>query len=142
MDYARQAAIRIQDKTGEYGVVVLLNDFHLSQYVQAFGGGWGYGKTINSPENVKAIEFFVDLFVKDKVAASVIELGWGWDGEAFAQGKAAMSTGGPWYIGFMKGAAPDLNYKLIPMPSTTPGEPVMFTYGAAYSQSPQVPVLF
>ena len=128
----RQAAIKVKD-TGNVGVVVQLNAFHIGQYVIAHGGGWNYGETINSEANKQGIQFLVDLFTKDKAAVTSKELGSAWDGEAFAKGDVGMSTGGPWYIGFMSASAPQINYKLIPFPGINPGETTMYTYGAGYS---------
>jgi multiple sugar transport system substrate-binding protein len=105
-------------KNGVYGIVANDHEYHITNYVLSFGGGWGNGKTINSPENVKGIEFFVDLY-KEGVAISPKQAGFGWDGEVFANKKAAMSTGGWWYIGYLKEAAPDLNYEILPIPEGT-----------------------
>src|SRR5262249_20582974 len=95
----------VKSKTGKYGLVILDNLFHLTQYVLAFGGGWNYGKTINSPQNVAGLQFLVDLFSS---GAAIIpkQVGAAWDGEALANNQAAMSDGGPWDLGFMPATAP------------------------------------
>lgn len=128
----RTDALAIKDKTGETGLVILDNLFHISQYVYAFGGGWSLGKTINEPQNARALQFLVDMFTKDKSAATAKELGAGWDGEAFAKGSVGFSTGGPWYIGYMEQAGPKVNYELIPIP-TSNGGTTMVTYGGGLS---------
>ncbi|MGA2974387.1 MAG: extracellular solute-binding protein [Spirochaetia bacterium] len=119
-------------KTGATGLVILDNLFHLSQYVYAFGGGWGNGKTINTPQNAQALQFLVDMFTKDKSAATAKQLGAAWDGEAFAKGTVGFSTGGPWYIGYMQQAGPDVHYQLMPIP-TASGGTAMVTYGGGLS---------
>jgi len=119
-------------KTGATGLVILDNLFHLSQYVYAFGGGWGNGKTINTPQNVQALQFLVDMFTKDKSAATAKQLGAAWDGEAFAKGTVGFSTGGPWYIGYMQQAGPNVHYQLMPIP-TASGGTAMVTYGGGLS---------
>jgi multiple sugar transport system substrate-binding protein len=126
-----QDAARIT-KTGATGLVILDNLFHLSQYVYAFGGGWGNGKTINTPQNVQALQFLVDMFTKDKSAATAKQLGAAWDGEAFAKGTVGFSTGGPWYIGYMQQAGPNVHYQLMPIP-TASGGTAMVTYGGGLS---------
>ena len=98
----------------------------------AFGGSWGNGKTINSPQNVQALQFLVDLFVSNKAAATAKQLGAGGDGEAFAKGNVAFSTGGPWYIGYMQQAGPNVHYQLMPIP-TSNGGTAMVTYGGGLS---------
>ncbi len=89
--------------------------FFMTQVVQGFGGSWGNGKTIDSPENREAIQWIIDMF-KDKLAVSPSQLGDDWDGTTFASGKALMSIGGVWYLGNMNAAAPDTNYIALPIP--------------------------
>lgn len=100
------------------GICINIMEFHFTQYALTYGGGWGNGKTINSDANVKALETIVDMY-KEGVAISPQEAGFGWDGEVFANKKAAMSTGGYWYKGFLSESAPDLNYEVIAMPEGT-----------------------
>jgi multiple sugar transport system substrate-binding protein len=135
MQEVRQAAMAVKQKTGKAGLVILPALFHLHQYVLAFGGGWNYGHTIDSPQNEAGLQFLVDMFVKDGTAATASQLGASWDGEALSQNKAAMSDGGPWYIGFMKSAAPNVKYSLVPIPTSTAGQSFVVTYGGGYSVS-------
>ncbi len=135
MQEVRQVAQTVKEKTGKSGLVILPNLFHIYQYILAFGGSWNYGRTINSPENVAGLQFLVDMFVEDETAATAQQLGTTWDGEAISQNKAAMSDGGPWYIGFMKAVAPDVRYSLLPIPTNQPGEFFVVTYGGGYSIS-------
>jgi multiple sugar transport system substrate-binding protein len=53
---------------------------------------------------------------QEDLAVNPKDLGLSWDGEVFAAGKCAMTTGGSWYIGMMKKAAPNTKYDIIPMP--------------------------
>jgi len=119
-------------KSGATGLVILDNLFHLSQYVYAFGGGWGNGKTIATPQNAQGLQFLVDLFTKDKSASTAKQLGAAWDGEAFAKGTVGFSTGGPWYIGYLQQAGPNVHYQLMPIP-TSRGGTAMVTYGGGLS---------
>jgi multiple sugar transport system substrate-binding protein len=82
---------------------------------------------------VQGLQFLVDLFVKDKSAATAKQLGASWDGVAFGKGTVAFSTGGPWYIGYMASSAPHVPYKLVPIPASTPGKTTMVTYGGGLS---------
>lgn len=132
LDDLQASAAAVKEKTGKAGIVLLDNLFHLTQYMLAFGGGYENGETINSDENVEALEFLVGLF-QDGTAATAQQLGAAWDGEAIANGKAAMSDGGPWYIGFMSTTAPKVDYELLPMPGPTPDDQVVATYGGAFS---------
>lgn len=103
------------------------HEYHLTQYVLSYGGGWGNGQTIVTPENIQGLQFALDLY-RDGLAISPKEAGLGWDGEVFAKGKSAMSTGGTWYVGFLKDAAPDMNYEIIPIPKGTTQASTMHSY--------------
>lgn len=117
IDELLEAAIKMTDaEEGVYGLCANIHEFHITQYVHAFGGDWNFGKTINSPENIEGVQFFVDLFTKHKVAVSPKELGASWDGEVFAKEKAAMSTGGPWYLGYVSETNPELKMAALPIP--------------------------
>jgi multiple sugar transport system substrate-binding protein len=129
-----QDAQQVKTKTGKPGIVILENLFHLTQYMIAFGGGFNYGKTIDSAQNVAGMNFLLKLFA-DGAAASSEQLGAAWDGVAIGDNQAAMADGGPWYIGYMSTSAPKVSYTLEPIPSVTPGKPVITTYGGAYSIS-------
>jgi len=113
-----KAAARILTKDDVTGLIFNDHEYHLTNYVLSYGGGWNNGKTINSDENVMGIQFLVDMF-EEGLAITPKQLGLGWDGESFAQERGAMSTGGWWYIGYLKEAAPDLNYEILPMPEGT-----------------------
>jgi multiple sugar transport system substrate-binding protein len=127
-------ASSVQASTGKPGIVLLDNLFHLTQYALAFGGGWGGGDTIDSEENVEAMDFLLGLFASGG-AATAQQLGATWDGEAIANGAAAASDAGPWYIGFMATTAPDVAYTLEPLPGTAAGDQVVATYGGGFSIS-------
>lgn len=90
-------------------------NYHTTQYANSFGGGWGNGTTINSAENVAALDYIINMF-KEGLAVQAKDLGLSWDGEVFAGGKAAMTTAGAWYNGFMAESAPDINFEVIAMP--------------------------
>ena len=93
-------ALTVHKKTGKAGLTILDNLFHLTQYVLAFGGGWGFGKTIDSSANIAGLQFLVNLFNRH-AAVLPDQVGASWDGVAVGDNQAAMSDGGPWYIGFM-----------------------------------------
>jgi multiple sugar transport system substrate-binding protein len=133
MDEVRAAAKTVKEKTGKAGIVILDNLFHLYQYMLAFGGGFDFGRTINSPENVAGLQFLVDMFVTDQTAQTAQQLGATWDGDAISKNLAAMSDGGPWYIGFMQSTAPNVKYDLLPIPSNKPDQPFVVTYGGGYT---------
>lgn len=103
-------------KDGVVGLTIDIgNIFHPTQYMNSFGGGWKDGLHINSKENIDALEYIFKMF-DEGLAITAKDAGMTWDGEVFAAKKTAMSTGGTWYVGTMREAAPDINYDFIPMP--------------------------
>jgi len=131
MQQVGKDALAVYQKTGKAGLTILDNLFHLTQYVLAFGGGWGFGKTIDSPANAAGLQFLVNLFAQH-AAVLPDQVGASWDGVAVGDNEAAMSDGGPWYIGFMSATAPKVSYALEPIPASS-GQPFVVTYGGAYS---------
>lgn len=120
---------KAMSKDGVKGIIGSIDPFHITQYVHAFGGDWGFGKTINSKENIAGVQFFVDLFLKHQVAIAPIEVGAPWDGEVFSQEKGAMSTAGPWYVGHLKEANPDMEMIALPMPKGTVEAQSAYSHG-------------
>lgn len=116
-DEVEAAAKKLTSKD-VYGITINLDPYHISNYVKSYGGDWGNGKTVNSKENVQALQKIFDLY-KEGVAVTPKSLGYGWDGEVFSNGKTAMTTGGYWYKGFLKDAAPNLKYAVVPVPKGT-----------------------
>ena len=55
MDEVRTAAEALTTDSVK-GLCININEFHLTQYVKAFGGGWGKGETINTPENAQGLQ--------------------------------------------------------------------------------------
>ena len=120
---------KAMSKDGVKGIIGSIDPFHITQYVHAFGGDWGFGKTINSKENIAGVQFFVDLFLKNQVAIAPIEVGAPWDGEVFSQEKGAMSTAGPWYVGHLKEANPNMEMIALPMPKGTVEAQSAYSHG-------------
>ena len=80
--------------------------------------------TINSPEALEALEFYIGL-VDDGLADQPSELDSGWNGEAFGKGRAAMSMEGNWIVPFLADQFPDLNYGVTQLPAGPGGEATM-----------------
>lgn len=127
-------AQEVYAKTGKGGLTILDNLFHLTQYELAFGGGWNFGKTIDSPQNVAGLQFLVNIFTKEHAGVLPDQVGAAWDGQVIAENDAAMSDGGPWYISFMAATAPKVVYSLRPIPTST-GKEFVVTYGGSYSMT-------
>jgi multiple sugar transport system substrate-binding protein len=91
----------------------------------------------DSEEARTAAEFFVNLYTSG-VAASPAELGAGWAGEAFGQGKAAMTIEGNWIIQYLFDQFPETNWAVAELPEGPAGKATMtFTvcYGVAAAEN-------
>lgn len=131
MDDLVKAAVAVTNKEkGQYGVCVNLHEFHISQYLHAFDGGWNFGNNIDSESNEKGMQFIVDLFNKHQVAVTPAQLGVNGDTDAFASGKAAMTTAGPWYVATLRDKKVDFEWTLVPIPSGTTQKSTL--YGWAF----------
>lgn len=73
MDEVRTAAEALTTDSVK-GLCININEFHLTQYVKAFGGGWGKGETINTPENAQGLQYLIDLY-QEGVAITPSEAG-------------------------------------------------------------------
>lgn len=116
-------------KSGVKGIV-LSNDLARFQAFMNQNGGTVYkdgNVTLNSPENIGALDFYTGLIVKDKVADTPQNMGVGWNGDAFAAGKAAMAIEGGWMIPFLKDKAPNLKYGIAELPSGKQKATMAFT---------------
>jgi ABC-type sugar transport system, periplasmic component len=124
-------AAKILTKDGVKGLCINDSEFHLTQYAQSFGGGWGEGKTIDSEANAKALDFIIDMF-GEGLAVTPKQVGESWDGAVFSARKAAMTTGGVWYAGHLASTAPDMHYKAIPIPQADPKNAAFSLHSTAF----------
>ena len=103
-------------------------DRWFAYYVQAGGtfydedGNWVFGSDgANHDAAVQAMDFYINLHL-DGLSASSSDLGQGWPGESFGQGKAAMTMEGNWIIGYLNDQFPDLNWGAVELPAGPAGE--------------------
>ncbi|MGH9247183.1 MAG: ABC transporter substrate-binding protein [Acidimicrobiales bacterium] len=89
--------------------------------------------TIDSAEVRTALEFLRDLHA-DGFARTASELDAGWPGEAYAQGKAAMTIEGNWIIGFLRNDFPDREWAVAELPSG-PAGPATMAFTVCYAVS-------
>lgn len=122
-DAAKKLTVPSKDQYG----LVLTNLAHSRLYEGAlvFIAGYGghYSKdgkpALNSPEVIKGVQFFKDLFDAGVMPKGVKDAGaqYAW----YNQGKAAMSIDGAWYWAVLEGQAPDTLKvtKIYPIPTDT-----------------------
>ncbi|MBY8870292.1 sugar ABC transporter substrate-binding protein [Micromonospora sp. PLK6-60] len=84
-------------------------------YVHGFGGAWSDGKnlTINSPENLKGLQAYKDLYDANVIprgadAATFRRM--------FAEGKVGMELNNGGYVTATRGQNPKLNFSVAPIP--------------------------
>jgi len=88
--------------------------------VQAFGGKVSDEQgnaAFASPEALKGLQLVVDMHNKDKTSGEPKELGAGWGGEMFGQGKASIVFEGNWAIPFLQENYKDLDYGTAELPT-------------------------
>ena len=81
----------------------------------------GTEATVDSPENLEALEF-VQSMMQDGVAAYSSDLGAGWGGEAFGKELAAMTIEGNWIAGAMENDFPTVDYTVAELPEGPAGK--------------------
>ena len=91
-------------------------------FLQQNGGGiYNEDKTeltITSPESVAGIDYYLGLHEAGSLQTPS-EIGAGWCGEAFGQGKAAMTYEGTWLFPPMETDFPDINFDVAELPVGT-----------------------
>lgn len=130
------AAVAVTDKSkGKYGVGINLHEYHITQYVHAMGGGWNFARNLNTKENKDGLQLVVDLFNKYEVAATPAQLGLKGDTDAFASGKVAMTTAGPWYIPALREMDVDFDWIIVPIPAGPVQKSTVYGWGLCILES-------
>jgi len=126
-------------KDGVKGLVLSADLARFDAFINQNGGSvYQDGKvTLNLPQNAQALDFYVGLITKDKVADTPQNMGEGWNGDAFAAKKAAMAIEGGWMIPFLKEKAPDLNYGIVELPAGKQKSTMAFTVAYVMNKNSQ-----
>jgi multiple sugar transport system substrate-binding protein len=112
---------------GQYKYAVMPDSFHAAQFIYENGGNIldkdNTAAIFNTPEAVEAVEFYSGLV--DKGAGYVWSFEEGWEiTPGLKDGRIAMFSDGPYYMGIIKDAAPEMSgkWKVAPHPyNTQPG---------------------
>jgi multiple sugar transport system substrate-binding protein len=107
-------------KKGVTGLVLSNSLDRVGAFFKEAGGSYmnasGTKFTFDSPQNVGALKYLQGLAKKGYLKFSPqVDAGWG--GEAFGEGKAAMTIEGNWVIGAMQSDYPKIQYEVAPMPA-------------------------
>jgi multiple sugar transport system substrate-binding protein len=133
------AAQTIFDETGVPGISLNPDiDRWFAFYIQAGGSLYddeGNFVFASEGENrdaaVAAVDAYASLF-ESGAAATAQDLGAGWPGEAFGQGKAAMTMEGNWIIQYLIDTFPDLNWGVAELPTGPSGAKGTLVFSECY----------
>lgn len=86
--------------------------------------------TLDTPEAREALQFVADQYAAGTfVRPSDVDAGWA--GEAFGQGKAAMTIEGNWIVGYLESTFPDKTWAVAELPAG-PAGPGTFAFTVCY----------
>jgi multiple sugar transport system substrate-binding protein len=88
----------------------------------------------DSQEAIDALDFY-QSFVENGTGDLPDNLEAGWNGEAFGQGKAAMTVEGNWAIGYLNDTFPDVNWGVTEIPLSPSGERATLTFTECWAVS-------
>ncbi|MCP1310281.1 ABC transporter substrate-binding protein [Paenibacillus tyrfis] len=133
-DAAKKLTKTESGKTVRFGFGVAPELARQMYMAQAFGGKVSDDKgnaAFASPEALKGLQLVVDLHNKDKSSGEPKEVGAGWGGEMFGQGKASIVFEGNWAIPFLNNNYKDLQYATAELP-TVNGKKGTMAFTVAY----------
>jgi multiple sugar transport system substrate-binding protein len=114
-----RTAAKALTKDGVAGLCVGPELPRVGAFIYQAGGGIynadGTELTITSPESVAGIDYFLELHTA-KTLQTPADLGAGWCGEAFGQGKAAMTMEGTWLFPPLETDFPDIKFDVAELP--------------------------
>ncbi|OBZ10844.1 ABC transporter substrate-binding protein [Bacillus sp. FJAT-26390] len=127
------------DKTVRYGFGVAPELARQMFMIQAFGGKVADDKgnaAFASPDALKGLQLVTDMHNVDKSSGEPKEVGAGWGGEMFGQGKASIVFEGNWAIPFLESNYKDLDYGTAELP-TVNGTKGTMAFTVAYVMNKQ-----
>lgn len=77
--------------------------------------------TIDTPEALEALEYVAGLYEQGHAVVPA-NVDAGWAGEAFGQGKAAMTIEGNWIVGYLNQTFPEKNWAVAELPAGPAGQ--------------------
>lgn len=137
LDYAKQLTVVEDGNTLQFGLMLPSGVDWVEPIVMSYGGSYvspdgtkvkGY---LDSPETVAAMQWFVDLFQKHKVAPTPAEISAMKGVDLFSTGRVAISFDGAWKLSTFK-QNPDLDFGLVGVPKFEHGERANFMYASGY----------
>jgi multiple sugar transport system substrate-binding protein len=133
-DAAKKLTKKEGDKVVRYGMGVAPELARQLFMVQAFGGKVSDDKgnaAFASPEGLKGLQLVIDQHNVAKTSGEPKEVGAGWGGEMFGQGKASIVFEGNWAIPYLANTFKDVQYGTAELP-TVNGKKATMAYTVAY----------
>ncbi|MFP5332497.1 MAG: ABC transporter substrate-binding protein [Acidimicrobiia bacterium] len=93
--------------------------------------------TLDNDEARQALQYVSDLYL-DGYAVKPQAVDAGWAGEAFGQGKAAMTIEGNWIVGYLQDTFPDKEFAVAELP-VGPAGPGTFAFTVCYGVPANAP---
>ncbi|MFD0712005.1 ABC transporter substrate-binding protein [Paenibacillus sp. GCM10027626] len=121
-------------KVTRYGFGVAPELARQMYMIQAFGGKVADEQgnaAFASEDALKGLELVVNMHNKDKISGEPKEVGAGWGGEMFGQGKASIVFEGNWAVPFLESNYSDLEYGTAELP-TVNGKKGTMAFTVAY----------
>lgn len=94
--------------------------------------------TFNLDVAVEGLKYFYNL-IKDGYVREPRAMGEGWNGDAFAREKVAMTIEGGWMIPYLATAAPNLNYDLAKIPMGKEEGTMLFSVAYSMGRNTKYP---
>jgi multiple sugar transport system substrate-binding protein len=116
----KEAAAKLTGN-GVYGIAfsAVANEEGSWQFEPWFWGAGADLTKLDSPEGVRALQFWVDLVSSGSASKSVVQWTQGDANDQFVAGKAAMQQNGVWNLGSLDEAG--INYGIVPIPKPDGG---------------------
>ncbi|WP_054026556.1 ABC transporter substrate-binding protein [Bacillus sp. FJAT-28004] len=137
-DELKEAAVKLTkkegDKTVRFGFGVAPELARQMFMVQAFGGkvaDENGNAAFAAPDALKGLQLVTDMHNVDKTSGEPKEVGAGWGGEMFGQGKASIVFEGNWAIPFLESNYKELDYGTAEIP-TVNGKKGTMAFTVAY----------
>ncbi|MGG1637935.1 ABC transporter substrate-binding protein [Paenibacillus sp. NRS-1760] len=142
-DELKEAAVKLTkkegDKTVRFGFGVAPELARQMFMIQAFGGkvaDENGNAAFAAPDALKGLQLVTDMHNADKSSGEPKEVGAGWGGEMFGQGKASIVFEGNWAIPFLESNYKDLDYGTAELP-TVNGKQGTMAFTVAYVMNKQ-----
>ncbi|WP_391204732.1 ABC transporter substrate-binding protein [Psychrobacillus sp. L4] len=132
-DELREVSKKLTDGTNVYGFGQNPELARAYFIAEAYGGKVVVDNKANFADQkvLDALQPYVDQHLVEKTAAQPSDVGTGWTGEMFGQGKAAMVIEGNWAIPYLDSTFPDIDYGMAEVP-TIKGKKGTMAFTVAY----------